>query len=464
MFALIWTHDQPVPRAASQPRLAIARQSGESQPIFENKPLMQRKAASVDSTPFPAQLLSTIRQTLGWDSASREWKDNQISRYSQQILRLARGEMSRPVSQPHIPAKPIREIPRADLGILSEEEMPLPAGIAPGEYRAVSNTGIVRHLTLTWNDLQTDSQDTGGFTTRDIYQSESEKLRWYFIRVQSNRNVTIPVIAERGRHITLPALAERPQSEGIQRQAGQIIVKAGQRMANRLIRMMRSNVGNAAAPAVVLSRTEENSPLMSVRACHSIRLSTRSTLSGNGRGEGNVLLENPREGGLEFAQNVRLHRDLGEDLHHFPCDRLLQFGEMVPGGLPEGCQFLWIQVVPQELSLVLGAMTGEPGERLSLSSIQKPCRVSPPEQVQVIKLKHGIRPKIHRQAAISAKTCDHGVMVCPARIRKLRPPDQGGGFPHQIFAIGFLSGHSIPSNPNSRKVSNRPAWLESAAC
>ena len=72
-----------------------------------------------------------------------------------------------------------------DLWMFGGLDMPLPEGLVPGEYRIVDNAGTVRQLTLTLDDLTTYHQSKPKFVARDIYQSQDEHHRWYFIRVQT---------------------------------------------------------------------------------------------------------------------------------------------------------------------------------------------------------------------------------------------------------------------------------------
>jgi hypothetical protein len=177
LFALIWTHDRPAPRTGINP---------------------------------PAELA-------------------QAAKPSQSVI------VSRPVSQVQT-VIPMPEVAMDEAWMFNDCGMPLPPGIVPGEYRGVSNTGLVREFTLTLDDLQTYRGRETHFVTRDIYQSETESLRWYFIRVQSESAETMPVIPERGGHIIIPAVAERSEAKQLQRQASRIIVNAGQKMASRIFR------------------------------------------------------------------------------------------------------------------------------------------------------------------------------------------------------------------------------------
>ncbi len=143
-----------------------------------------------------------------------------------------------PVSQPSLVVESPAEIPMETAWMFAEEDPILPVGIVPGEYRAVSNTGTVRNITLTLAELQ--SRPRAEFITRDVYRSGDENGCWHFIRVQSDRQSTVAVIAERGSHIVLPAIAERSQTQRIQRQAGKMIVNAGQHIAKGLMHAVQN--------------------------------------------------------------------------------------------------------------------------------------------------------------------------------------------------------------------------------
>ena len=159
---------------------------------------------------------------------------------------IANIPRSRAVSIVSEEDRPAAEIPLEDLWMFGGVEMPLPDGLVPGEYRVVSNTGVVQRLTLTLEDLTAYHQTQPTFITRDTYQSQDEHHRWYFIRVQSSEDLIVPVIAERGKHVELlavaergvhpprPAVAERDESWRTQQLAGQIILRAGRDMARGL--------------------------------------------------------------------------------------------------------------------------------------------------------------------------------------------------------------------------------------
>ncbi len=161
---------------------------------------------------------------------------------------IANGSPLRPVSIVTEEDRQPAEIPMDDLWMFGGVDMPLPEGLVPGEYRVVNNTGTVRHLTLTLDDLTSYYQAEPIFITRDIYQSEDEEHRWYFVRVQSSDEVKISAVAERGKHIELPAVAERgthPQSAAVaerdeswrsQELVGHIIVGAGRDLAKKFNR------------------------------------------------------------------------------------------------------------------------------------------------------------------------------------------------------------------------------------
>ncbi len=201
LFALIWTHDRP-----AQDRL-------------RNHP------REVAQTVKPSEELNVMVQTElrpeSWDVIS-----DRLNRSAFQIQSVE---------------NPILEMPLDEAWMYSDCQMLLPDGIVPGEYRAVSNTGLVREFTLTLADLETYLGMKSDFVTRDIYQSETESLRWYFIRVQSDSGEVLPIIAERGGHIVIPAIAERSQTKQLEQQASRIIVNAGQRLATGLFGIMKND-------------------------------------------------------------------------------------------------------------------------------------------------------------------------------------------------------------------------------
>jgi hypothetical protein len=235
LFALIWTHDQPAPTTGpelaakgDQPANIAMSQAEASWNARDSLAQWRNRDFLAKANRQLADAWVTSKKRLV--QAGGEWMNDQAARTVPQIRQWLAARMTQPVSESNIP------------------EMPLPAGIVPGEYRAVSNTGMVRHLFLTLDDLQPAANVPIEFVTRDVYESGDESLHWYFIRVQSQPSLAVPVIAERGRHILIPAVAERSPMPGIERQASQIIVQAGERLAARLMRLMRTGDADKKAP------------------------------------------------------------------------------------------------------------------------------------------------------------------------------------------------------------------------
>lgn len=193
-FALMWTHDRPAPKPAAE--LAQAKHPVESE-------------------------TTVASDAIADDRAQFE------NRFAQAVSHFE-------------PVLPMPVIPMDEAWMFNDCQMPLPLGMVPGEYRAVSNTGLVREFKVTLDDITTYRGMNAEFQTREIYESESETLRWYFIRVQTDSAEIMPVIAERGGHVVLPAVAQRSESKRLQKEASQIIVNAGQNLATRLFRIVRS--------------------------------------------------------------------------------------------------------------------------------------------------------------------------------------------------------------------------------
>lgn len=234
LFALIWTHDQhpdrqPDPRIASMdpqenhssnPRLKEEMEFGEAMPEVE--------------VPRPAWLKIEL-------SHHRQQPKNSAGKYGND----SKGNAAT------VPVSLCKTSP-TDHWKLGDAEMPCPAGLVPGEYRAVSNTGIVRNLTVTLAELQTRRAGKAKFITRDVYRSHGKRFRWHFIRVQSDSGKTFPVIVQRGTHIIrpavaprgthkiTPAVAQKDRSPELRRQASQIIVGAGQRFFQKMATRLRN--------------------------------------------------------------------------------------------------------------------------------------------------------------------------------------------------------------------------------
>ena len=208
LFALIWTQDQP--RPAQEPRAAV------TEPVS-----WPAKAAETGGTEMAISSLKSewvsgingrLEQALGKTDqalgvAGRDWAKMQFTNASRQLQLWMMAKAGGPITGIAARAQ--------DFG------MPLPEGIVPGEYRVVSTTGLVRSITLTRDDLSSQTE----FSARELYQSSDENGRWYFIRLDSN-----PLPAE-------PAIAERPEEELVSAEAiaDGLIVKTGRQFAERLI-------------------------------------------------------------------------------------------------------------------------------------------------------------------------------------------------------------------------------------
>lgn len=214
LFALIWTQDQP--RPAQEPRAAVA----EPAPAPTPAKAVETGGTEMSLSSLKSEWLSGIKGGLEQaldktcqvlEAAGRDWAKMQLANAARQVQlwMLAKAEGSVTVT----------EIAAQDFG------MPLPEGIVPGEYRVVSTTGLVRSITLSRDDLSCQAE----FSAREIYQSSDENGRWYFIRLTSN-----PLPME-------PAIVERPEEELAPAEAiaGNLIVKTGRQLAERLIGFLR---------------------------------------------------------------------------------------------------------------------------------------------------------------------------------------------------------------------------------
>ena len=212
LFSLIWINDRQAPLPASGETAAIARRADKpDQPTATNErvKIWRRLAASWKRSYRP----------MG--HAARRYLEEQLAEVSLRFQDRRSGETRVATASAEEPLIP---------------EMPLPLGILPGEYRAVSHTGIVIHFTLTEEQLK----GRGDFIAQDVYRSQSAKLRWYFIRVQPETAAIAPAVAERHGQRILPAIAERSRSERIQKQAGQIILRAGQTIMQRMAAILEN--------------------------------------------------------------------------------------------------------------------------------------------------------------------------------------------------------------------------------
>lgn len=228
LFALIWTHDQRPIKHPAPPIAAVdSQENDQTVPVMTAQ--KQSKRLSVETErPRPA------------------WLDIELARYtrSDAVRNDSKIELSAMTAA-------FRKVAPQQTWKLGDTEMPYPAGLVPGEYRAVSNTGIVRDLTVTLADLQARPSGQSEFTTRDVYRSQGKKLRWFFVRVQTESGKTFPVIVQRGTHVIRPAVAPRgthkhrpavaqkDRSRELRQQASQIIVGVGQRFFQNVAKSLR---------------------------------------------------------------------------------------------------------------------------------------------------------------------------------------------------------------------------------
>lgn len=226
LFSLIWINDRQAPLPASHETDAIARRTEKlDQPTARNErvKISRGLAASWKRSYRPMGL------------AARRYLEEQLAEASRQFQDRASDEFT---------------VQKASAEESLIPEMPLPLGILPGEYRAVSHTGIVIHLSLTREQLPRQDQ----FLAQDVYQSQGEKLRWYFIRVEPESEQIAPAVAERHGKRNLPAVAERSRSERIQEQAGRLVLKAGQSMISRIARLLEDRQPAAQSVRSLLTR------------------------------------------------------------------------------------------------------------------------------------------------------------------------------------------------------------------
>ena len=155
---------------------------------------------------------------------------------------------------------PAGEIPMDDLWMFGGCEMPLPAGLAAGEYRVVSNRGQVRELTVAADDLRLYHQQENGLSPQAVYQTQAGPERWYFIRVEpfagsvpalaDDTPTPRPAVANRGWHAHRPAVAQRDEPWRARQKAGKILLRTGEKLSRRLSLVFR---GENPAPVHRLS-------------------------------------------------------------------------------------------------------------------------------------------------------------------------------------------------------------------
>ena len=107
-----------------------------------------------------------------------------VSRSEQQYL-LVRRPDARP--QQTVVRNEVRE-PKRQISVstVSAARPELPAGIAPGRYRVVSHSGDVKTVTITPAEAGINADS---LPRRDFYIQADGAQRWYFIRIESDREI-----------------------------------------------------------------------------------------------------------------------------------------------------------------------------------------------------------------------------------------------------------------------------------
>lgn len=227
LFSLIWIHDRQSPKSPILETARIAAEQGVSDQTsvqlpdsavterVEEVPVWTRRNPRMLETVSVFQ--SLIRRQLRELSERSYLGMSQIAESAHQF----NGWTTKPTnSRPAESAKFASSSPTDS----EDRKFPLPEAIPPGEYRVVSQTGIVVPLTLTLADLQAQNR----FITQDVYRSESGNMRWHFIRVQPESE---PVA---------PAIAERREPDSIRQQAGEIVLETARSILSRTAQMIKS--------------------------------------------------------------------------------------------------------------------------------------------------------------------------------------------------------------------------------
>ncbi len=267
LFTMIWTLDQPAPA----PRLTEATPV---EKLIPSKPESQKQhPVSWEANLCCERTLPKIREPMQVAKPVSQTAKNPspccLGKFGKQWAMVQAGQWSNRWNQWQEVAKTQKALkikipivkPFENLEQIREANIVVPAELVPGEYRIVSNSGVVHQAELSLEDLRIHKRDAIKMQTREIYESAQGSQHWYFIRVQTQTEAIAPVVAERGVHLQTPAVAvrgiskhtpavaERDVSQKIRQQASRILVEAGQQMFEHLAGLMKSQTDSNLKPA-----------------------------------------------------------------------------------------------------------------------------------------------------------------------------------------------------------------------
>jgi hypothetical protein len=125
----------------------------------------------------------------------RVWNANGQTKFSPVTSARIQPAIARPLQpQPvatstavvHLPVSVSTQTtgPAEEVWTVGNSPIPLPAGIAAGNYRVVDDTGRVARLEIAAADIATDAASSSE-AAADFYLMNVDNRRWYFIRLQS---------------------------------------------------------------------------------------------------------------------------------------------------------------------------------------------------------------------------------------------------------------------------------------
>jgi hypothetical protein len=214
LFAAAWSHDA---RSGAERRLARAERTerASTPAVGRHEPVVIELPAPIEEPDEPAfeRSAGPVLPVMPTMTAERP----------------ASALPARPV---HWRSGPIRTVTEFD-------GLPLPTGIRPGVYRAVSNHGEARQVRLTASDLGGLSADGA----QDLYIYRSGETRWYFVRLDGAAEDVLP-----------PAVAECPAEMVAQRAAREALARFGRRLHTAAARTIGAGAALTGRLGEALSR------------------------------------------------------------------------------------------------------------------------------------------------------------------------------------------------------------------
>lgn len=141
----------------------------------------------------------------------------------------------------------------------------------------------------------------------------------------------------------------------------------------------------------------------------------------------------------ESRSDSRSDRNLPKESDLLRCEGREQRRQAMPQHGEKIRQLVGIEVVSFQSCRRVRARSSQSRERLPLAAIKIAVGVCPAQSSRAVEMKHGIGPEVERQPAIIVKPGDDGLRF--AGNVYLDSLAQRRRLEHQIFTIGFMTGH-----------------------